>query len=613
MLITFSGLDGAGKTTQINLLSTYLQSLGYRVTVLTMYDHVSISAVLRQALKRLPRRNKPRLSSQPSMVTSASQSFRYDKNCVDPLTVLLRQIVYLLDLCRFSLIRASHKRQRRQLLIMDRYFYDSIANIARSMGWKALYTRCFLALMPTPDVPILLDLDAHVAFQRKPEYPLAYMIERRQVYLQLFHSVPTALVIGSAESAAEVHRLIKERIQTALLEAGRKSDKASEGGADMGSRDRRSRTANGIIADPVLQRIHARAWVYLDLVSAERCNVQELDPVKGGSTGKSRLFELHAKEDFQQKVFVKTYAPREETNRNRERMQIAYQSEVKALEKLGHVFGGDRRYRLPRLLDAWDDLNTVVLDGVDAVPVTEMVQNTYDKLGSKGEREKRVREMFWSFGGWLSHLHNVTYAGESNIDVQTILALNGRLERALASRKLSGTQVGTQIARYTQRLLKLVEETHEVLEVPIAQCHGDFRLQNLMVGAEGEVWGVDMCGSRLEPVYVEVTHFLATLRIGRRKIWGEQVLRTLEHSFLLGYARGVNFRLIGRRVGLRIYRVYAYLRLLATALQRWEDRGSAGWNAWIEREWIWVKYVRPVKTFLEAAEQAAMRLQTGRH
>ena len=91
-----------------------------------------------------------------------------------------------------------------------------IANIASKTGWKALYARCFLALVPKPDLPILLDLHAQSAFRRKPEYPLEYMTQRQQLYSEIIRSVPSTLVIQGEEKPEEIHRLIQERIQVIL-------------------------------------------------------------------------------------------------------------------------------------------------------------------------------------------------------------------------------------------------------------------------------------------------------------------------------------------------------------------------------------------------------------
>ena len=43
-VITFSGIDGAGKTTQIEYLSSYLENHGLRVLLLSFWDHIAVSS-----------------------------------------------------------------------------------------------------------------------------------------------------------------------------------------------------------------------------------------------------------------------------------------------------------------------------------------------------------------------------------------------------------------------------------------------------------------------------------------------------------------------------------------------------------------------------------------
>jgi len=365
----------------------------------------------------------------------------------------------------------------------------------------------------------------------------------------------------------------------------------------MGRRAGPSKATRGRMADRVLDRIHARAWVYLNLPSPQDCDLQEIDPLGIGSTGKSRLFKLGAK-GISRKLFVKTYEVREG-----ERLRRAYEAEVKALTELGNLFGGDPRFRMPRLLDSWEDLTTVVVEGVDGVPVWEVVRRNSKMSGSARDRVKKSSELFHSIGGWLAHMHNVTYAGDEFVGVERVVELNARLERALANRKLSEDRVGRRIMKSCRRLLDIVEGNCKALKVPIARRHGDFSLGNLMIGVEREVIGIDACGGQLEPVYIEVAHFMATLGTGRRRVaWG-RALRALERSFLTGYMRGAKFPLVGRRIGLRIYRVYAYLRLCAQTLERWEARGSIGWGGYVEREWIRVNYLWPIEALTGRAEQ----------
>ena len=85
MLITFSGVDGAGKTTQIDLFTEFLKKQNYDFKQITMYDDISISAFIRQ---RFNAKNK-----RPS-----KEMYRNDKNRKDFKIVCLRKIAYIFDL-----------------------------------------------------------------------------------------------------------------------------------------------------------------------------------------------------------------------------------------------------------------------------------------------------------------------------------------------------------------------------------------------------------------------------------------------------------------------------------------------------------------------------------
>jgi len=347
---------------------------------------------------------------------------------------------------------------------------------------------------------------------------------------------------------------------------------------------------------PLLQRIRGRACVYLGLPSSATCEVRQIAPCLGGRKAVTRLFKLEAGGLFR-KIFVKTYLAEGKDGRASQRMQQRYQTQVEALEALGQAFVNETEYKMPLLLDAWEDLNTVVIEGVDGVPAIEAMRGIVNELGMR-EGEGKVRDVFRQSGAWLAHLHNVTYAGEEGIDPKSVVRLQKRLQQGLSGTRLLGTRVGERVIGCGRKLGERVEAAREILRVPIARCHGDFWVGNLMLDAAGAIWGVDPYANRLEPVYIDLTHFLGSLRTERKALWPDRVMRRCERSFLTGYVRGARFKLVGRREGLRICRIYSYLRLLAQFLERRGNLRRYGWTRLLVGEWVRVKYLQPLETMI---------------
>ncbi|UCC95852.1 MAG: nucleotidyltransferase family protein, partial [Candidatus Omnitrophota bacterium] len=215
MLITFSGLDGAGKTTHIELFTEYLRRNNYPFKQLRMYEDISSSALLRKLLKR---------QVTSSDAGKRKHSYRYDKNRKDSQIVFLRRIAYIADLLIFLAKSFYHQHIGRRILIMDRYLYDSLANLFNTKS--DVYIKYMLRVFPRPDIAILLDAHPAVAFKRKPEYPPGVYQERRQAYLRIFERIPSGYVIHS-NGIDSTQRKVQRAFQSARLGPRLRSDRYS--------------------------------------------------------------------------------------------------------------------------------------------------------------------------------------------------------------------------------------------------------------------------------------------------------------------------------------------------------------------------------------------------
>lgn len=208
MLITLSGLDGAGKSTITRWLKTTLEARRRPAVVLHMHDDVGVYAVCRSLRDRLLGARRPRNDGPPAAgLGRARYALLWNKT--------LRQLIYPLDLVVFLGYRFYVERVRRRVLIMDRYFYDTLVDVwsGRRSAWFRLLTR----LTPTPDVAVLLNVPPERAFDRKGERSLAYLQERWQAYRIVFPTHGASLIVSNHDLSAAQAAI--ERAVTACLPA----------------------------------------------------------------------------------------------------------------------------------------------------------------------------------------------------------------------------------------------------------------------------------------------------------------------------------------------------------------------------------------------------------
>jgi thymidylate kinase len=204
VLITFSGLDGAGKSTLIEWLRKKLEAQRTAVVVFHMNEHIGLYAYLRVI--------RDRIAGPPSPTTAgASQvaavgyggdrppTLRRVRNAV-VWSKALRRWIYLLDLGVFLCYRTVVEKLRGRVLIMDRYFYDTLVDVSDGRRW--FWVRLLERITPMPTVPVFLDIGPEESFHRKGEYSIEYLRRRYLAYQKVFEWVPSAVQVVNTDLEA---------------------------------------------------------------------------------------------------------------------------------------------------------------------------------------------------------------------------------------------------------------------------------------------------------------------------------------------------------------------------------------------------------------------------
>ena len=198
MLITFSGLDGSGKSTLVKYLKESLERESKEVVVSHMNYDVGLYSLLRFARTKFAKTNGRTAQTHAPRDRAFENDFQTKTAKLRYKLVWhkgLRFLIYPLDVLIFLFYRLYVERMNRRVLIMDRYFYDTVVDITGAR--PSFQTRLLSWLTPAPDLSIYLDCNAEKAFRRKNEYSVDFLNHRRLSYQNLIAGLPRMVVIST--------------------------------------------------------------------------------------------------------------------------------------------------------------------------------------------------------------------------------------------------------------------------------------------------------------------------------------------------------------------------------------------------------------------------------
>jgi thymidylate kinase len=201
-LLTFSGVDGAGKSTQCEALAQALRNLGYDAVVewSRLGSHPLLDRVALPVKQLLGRRALARAGDggQGVRAPAAHEAARGLRRRSPAMNFVWATVVALTNVSSQRTATRRHLRAGR-VVICDRYTPDSLAALRWEYGHAgslALHRWIVRALSPRPLRSYFLSVSPEAAFRRKGDFPVEELARQAAIYRQTLPELDVVWLSG---------------------------------------------------------------------------------------------------------------------------------------------------------------------------------------------------------------------------------------------------------------------------------------------------------------------------------------------------------------------------------------------------------------------------------
>ncbi|MBT3920029.1 MAG: hypothetical protein HN564_04730 [Flavobacteriales bacterium] len=188
-MLAFSGPDGAGKSTIIDVVMELFFSLG--ITKSTVPHHFLTSNI--PSLHKLP--------GAPTKYAKQDYTKPYQTEPTGLLSSIIRTVYYYMAFLIDRVFFISKEMRSNQIVVFDRYYTDMITDPSRiRISFKKTTIQRIFKTLPSPNFTFVVVANKELILNRKDELSEEKLIELLAEYKNLFKFIPNLSVLSNNES-----------------------------------------------------------------------------------------------------------------------------------------------------------------------------------------------------------------------------------------------------------------------------------------------------------------------------------------------------------------------------------------------------------------------------